>query len=259
MKIQSINRKFNDIKLFLNYIYDSSIFGISSITKKDIIDCVDVLVQIKPHTTIKNVQTYIKQFLYFYSQSFKTDLDAGIVDFLNTNYLKAYVEDNKYSNIPTEYFNKLMSLCLSLMNNIDTPQSDREFGAIIILLSQTGIRQSNLFDLKANSLNKKSILNGEKTAYYLNYEDFKKEKGNNSYCIENIFTRFSLKYRDKLDNINNDNLKDLSQFELQALLKRQMYSREYYDDLNLTDIISVPRAHQFRVHLCTKLYRQGVH
>lgn len=72
-----------------------------------------------------------------------------------------------------------------------------------------------------------------------------------------MFGRF-LKYRDILDNINNHNLKDLSQFELKVLLSRQRYAEEYYDNLNLTDIVSVPRAHQFRVHLCTQLYRQGV-
>ena len=70
--------------------------------------------------------------------------------------------------------------------------------------------------------------------------------------------RFSLKHRNKLNNINNKNLESLAQITIQSLVKNYSYSKSSYEGLNLTDVISVPRAHQFRVHLCTQLYRKGV-
>lgn len=308
-KIQSVHRKFGDIKSFLIYLYDSNIFNIDSIDFGNIKNYVDILNESKAPTTVKNAKTYIKQFLYFYSQSFNLNFDDRIFKFLEDNnlqYLKSYTENNKYEDIPDEYFDNLLSLCVSIMNDDKEPNDDRILTALIVLLSQTGIRHSDLLDMKINSLYKKSILNGEKEAYYLRYVDFKKERGNNSYTIENVFLnelsikaynllvdlchddraklksdvlyvpskqksvpvgdshlskklyRFSLKHRNKLNNINNKNLESLAQITIQSLVKNYNYSKSSYEGLNLTDVISVPRAHQFRVHLCTQLYRQGV-
>lgn len=308
-KIQSVHRKFGDIKSFLIYLYDSNIFTIDSITFDNIKNYVDILNENYAPTTVKNTKTYLKQFLYFLSQSFNLNFDDRIFKLLEDNnlqYLKSYTENNKYEDIPDKYFNNLLSLCISIMDDDNEPNDDRILTALIVLLSQTGIRQSDLLDMKINSLYKESILNGEKEAYYLRYADFKKEKGNNSYTIENVFLnelsvkaynllvdlchdnrtklksdvlsvpskqksvpvcdshlskrlyRFSLKHRNKLNNINNKNLESLAQITIQSLVKNYSYSKSSYEGLNLTDVISVPRAHQFRVHLCTQLYRKGV-
>lgn len=308
-KIQSISRKYSDIKLFLNYLYDSNIFNIESLTIEDIKKYLDILYDTKAPTTVKNTKTYLKQFLYFYSKSFNFSIDENMIKLLEShdlNYLKAYKDNNKYSDIPTEYFNNLLSLCVQLMNDSNALLNDRVFACIIVLLSQTGIRHSELFSIKIASINDKSILNGTKTAYYLNYKTWKKEKGNGSYTIENVFLNelsitsynlltelcesnrtklntdilivpdkclnapvsdgyfvkrfisFSLKYKDKLDNLNKDNLSSLYKISIQNIVRYYNITKECYSDLNLDDILYLPRAHQFRVHLCTQLYRQGV-
>ena len=308
-KLQSINRKFKDISIFLNYLYDSNIFKIEDLTLSDIKKYIDIKNDTSAPTTIKNMKTYLKQYLYFYYHAFKVDCDKSIMSFLEThdsNYINAYKENNKFPDIPEDYLDKLLSLCMELINDNEAPHDDRVLSAVIILFSQTGIRRSNLFSLKTNSLAENSILSGKKVAYYLNYEDFKKERGNNSYTIENVFLnelslksyklleelcsykrnllktdilivpnnssvipvddsyftrkfiRFSLKYHKKLDNINNDNLKDLSKVTIETMVKNYCFGKSSYEGLNLTDIVSFPTAHQFRVHLCTQLYRKGV-
>ena len=99
-KIQSISRKYSDIKLFLNYLYDSNIFNIESLTIEDIKKYLDILYDTKAPTTVKNTKTYLKQFLYFYSKSFNFSIDENMIKLLESrdlNYLKAYKDNNKLS------------------------------------------------------------------------------------------------------------------------------------------------------------------
>lgn len=212
-KIQTLHRKFSDIRLFLSYLENNNVYSLENVSLGDIKDYIGILKLTKAPTTVKHTKTYIKQFLIFHSTGFSIDIADGIISFLekhDTAAIKAYAEHNKHNDIPSDYFDRLMQVCINLINDPSEEKLYRIFAAIIILFAQTGLRQSSIGSLTVNSIYEKSIFGGEKKALFLNFKDFKKDVGNNTFTIEQTFINpISLKAYNLLDDLCSEKRKNL--------------------------------------------------
>ncbi|MCS0542662.1 tyrosine-type recombinase/integrase, partial [Aeromonas veronii] len=143
---------------------------------KDFIDSVNHL----SITTLKTYKGAISDFLNFYVANFEEFEIREFNSILKTDIaeLKITVEKNKYPNIPEEFFSRLLSSLIRTIENLKESESIRSIACMMIILTQTGLRSSELTALKINSIGEELLYDG-KTAYYLKFKTWKREKGNN--------------------------------------------------------------------------------
>lgn len=182
-KIQSIYRDLGQLKKFIEYLtlnYISSIEYLSLETIKNFLETKTHLVP----STIQQYKYTIASFYQFYSNNYKKIDWIEINKFLLTvdsQALKAQRKANKWDTIPDDYFERLLNCLINIMDDPDAPIDDRGISSMIVMLSQTGLRNGEICDSTADSLGSTEILNGTKTAYYMQYTTTKGVKGNGNY------------------------------------------------------------------------------
>lgn len=192
ISIDSLYYEFVLQRPFLNYLseqYISSInyidFGIISAFLSDLRDSG------LSDATLLNYVNAISQLLKFYNNNNMTDKDfSPIISKLKDINGKLCTlirnnEDRKTKDIPNEYFNNLLSTCIKTMNSESLDINTRGYAAMIVLLSQTGLRRTQLCTLKCNAISEVSILSNTKTAYFLEFIEIKKGVGNSPNTTNN--------------------------------------------------------------------------
>lgn len=171
----------NQLKEFISYLADSYIPSFDVLSEEIIKDYVDALKSAKfsvkdnlQPTTIAGKRMSIHKFLTFYSSKIN-ELDySSLYDILqpsNSEYheVKIQRENSKKADIPQQYFNELVSSLIKVMNNPNEKDDDRANACIFLILSQTGLRASEVALLRVNALEPIKILNDTKTAYFMHY------------------------------------------------------------------------------------------
>lgn len=291
VKIQTLHRKFSCLRVFFKYLSATNIYHIQDISLKSIENFCDMN-KTKAKVTQQKYKEAILNFYTFYSNNITFILTDEIKEFLediNYTLLDIESENNKYKDIPHEYFNNLMK-CLVKSMNSDTEILDlRATACLLIILSQTGLRASELGDLTTNDLKKVTLYDGKKS-YFLEYRTWKRESGNNIYTTEKTYINdLSRKAFNTLVDIlktertkrNTDYLFFIKKTKVLPLQTQRLrdnflkfyfkYGREIgcidspnkYPELQTTIykdeyILSYPASPQYRVHVCTELYNGGV-
>lgn len=192
-KIQSFNCAFSDLKEFFRYLNLNFIPKISLLSDNIINDYISYLCNRKYNkdknlniVTIKVKKKNVRNFLKFYCSKIE-ELDfSNILNLLSSDQneilkVNQHKEFNKTPNIPKDYFNKYMSTLIKVMNDVNADINERCTACIIIILSQTGLRVSELTSLKTNYISEVTILNGSKTAHFMKFISTKREKELNTF------------------------------------------------------------------------------
>ncbi|WP_100489237.1 tyrosine-type recombinase/integrase [Sporolactobacillus pectinivorans] len=182
-KIQTIYVFFSNIKRFINYLVSKEIYNLEYLSLSTIIDFFETINMLAPNT-IQRYKVAIQDFYVFYSSNYGRLDWKEINAFLSkadSHALKAQRKNNKWDTIPNDYFDRLLSCLVNVMNNKKAAVNDRGIAAMTILLSQTGLRNGEIRDIPANSLESIQILDGTKTAYHLRYHTSKGVRGNGNY------------------------------------------------------------------------------
>lgn len=184
IKISSVYSAFTNIRFFLNYLAKSGLYSIEGIDDSDIEKFFNSI-KVSERTFIK-YQTNIKKFLQYYDTEHDTEVyTPGIAQLcqrIEFNKLKALIIEKRRKAIPEEYFNKLLSKLIHIMNDNNETSFHRGMAAMLVIDSQTGLRASELSLLEANSI-KEIDIDGEK-ARMINYKIIKTAKGNTGYTEE---------------------------------------------------------------------------
>lgn len=210
-KIQSINKSSLEVNQFLNYLYSENIFDIEVVTSNDIKKFLTIKDTEVGLGTLRNYILSLNSFFTFYSSNYKDILTPEIKDSLSLmpyNLFSAYKESRKLPAIPQNYFNKIVSLFIKIMNDESLDVNKRAFACLMIIESQTGIRSSDLASIKANSIEIEKI--DDKESYFLNYYTFKREKGNNvSSKVFTFINELSYTAYVKLEELFSDYRKEI--------------------------------------------------
>lgn len=307
-KIQTIHRITSELHQFIKFITDRHIISIEYITLSLIKEFIFLRRNLQPET-IEFLKRGIKRLLLFYSTNYKEFNGTEVYQYLDdydSAKCNAQRESNKRPDIPSDYFDKMLACMVKVMNDISVDIDNRGLAAIIILLSQTGLRHNELINCTIGSMSSTSIHNGTKTAYYMSYMTTKGVHGdsasNEVYTIltllgqsayktleqlyiesrnrfnsnllfvptrvksvplhestmPRMLTKFMLDYGHEIGCVNvADRYPELIAQPLDILIQRGA-AQDTISRYKETDILSIPRPHQFRVHLCTQLYEQGV-
>ncbi|MGG1555647.1 hypothetical protein [Paenibacillus ferrarius] len=308
-KIQSIYTGISRIKKFVEHLIVNHIFSLEYVSLKTVENYFNNL-ENQRASTIQRYKYEVSEFFQFYSNNYKKIDWSEIYKFLQLYDSKTIIAErrnNKWDTIPTDYFDRLITCLNRIMNDETAPVDDRGISAMIILLSQTGLRNGELCDCKVNCLESLQILNGTKTAYYLRYTTKKNQKGNGSEreiytvitelahqayniltkiydksrksagsnllfvplkvrtlpvtenTLDRMLTAMLLKHGKEIGciNVSHKYLKLKSQ-KVDVLIDRKVVSTDILNRYERSDVLSIPRPHQFRVHLCNQLFEQGV-
>ncbi|WPC42391.1 tyrosine-type recombinase/integrase [Clostridium sp. JS66] len=299
-KIQSIHRKFEELHKFFRFIISENIFSVYDINASKINKYINKKDFLAPKS-MKLLKDSIKNFYEFYSANYKDLMTSDIKNLFkegDNNMFKNNCEKRKYPNIPDEYFNTLIKHILSVIDNKNEKLELRATACILLIISQTGLRISELLELHTHSIKEITLFNGEKR-HYLEYKTWKRENGNNAYAIENTFINdLSQKGFQKLITLHQKNREDkktdllyvpsrakilpvqstsfnksmLSFFSYYGEDLDAIDSQDKYPNLKTTQIhdkyffclhpdsktLTYPVTPQYRVRVCTDLYNKGI-
>ncbi|MEQ2528919.1 tyrosine-type recombinase/integrase [Bacillaceae bacterium CLA-AA-H227] len=288
-KVSTIHRRLQDIKPFLLYLYDNGITSVQSVMNSTIGTYMtskqDLSVQTRKmiYISFEDFFTFIKA-----NYSYKLHFDFSVFDEREhlQKIAKKAEENNKTPDIPSDYYNKLISLLIQSMRNASLDYEDRAISCIYLILSQTGLRISEVLSLETDSLSSIKLKNLEANAYFLTYKVFKSIGKEQEFVETEIFANELTKeafdtlvsLRNGRDNgIENNfiylpNSKVIPATDTFArkhfhsfLYKHAEFARSEtspYPELNVVNYkgkpIIAPTSKQFRVHVCTELYYRNV-
>ncbi|WP_080848668.1 tyrosine-type recombinase/integrase [Cytobacillus gottheilii] len=223
-KIQTIYKTLGNIKDFVKYLSNSDINSLEYVSPQTVKKYIDLKSHLAPNT-IRSYKNCINDFFQFYSNNYNKIDWVEINKYLNltkkeSQELKAQRESNKWDTIPDEYLDNLLSCLSNIMDNQNASIDDRGISAMVILLSQTGLRNGEICDIPINSLESVKILNGTKTAYYMRYKTSKGVKGNGNFKeVNTTMTDIACRAYQTLEKIYKDRRKEINSSLLFVPLK----------------------------------------
>lgn len=187
-KVQTIHINFGILYNFFNKAESDGFYHIQDITDDEIFDFFKQKENLKL-TTQALIKTSIKKFYLYYAANFEDLLTPSRLKLFEKEDLRAfyaYKNNSKFPDIPKDYFDRFMSLCIKISQDEKETKIHRAVACMYIILSQTGLRSGECLRLEVDCLKTTSIFNGEK-AYYIEYKTWKREKGNNTYSLQETY------------------------------------------------------------------------
>lgn len=188
VKIITIQNRFKNLKVFFNFLKKNRIYNIVDVTSNDLKEFIASRSN-NSFMTIRNYKQSLKNFYEYYEANFTDVLTTEMDDELQYENISTYYavkEQNKTPNIPNDYFDKLISSIINVIDDSSEPMYIRACACLILILSQTGLRISEVLSLEIDALITIEI-SDNRESNYLNYKTWKREKGENNYAIEKTF------------------------------------------------------------------------
>ena len=211
---------------------------------------------------------------------------------------KSKVEDDKTPNIPEEYYTRIVNKAIDVLNDPEQPLNSRMTAGMILIASQTGLRRQDLAGIKVDNLFEKHLPVSGVTCHYLHYETRKPSKAHSDmlefdiYASELCTEAFKKMYEVRQNCEFSDQPylyvlpKSRQSADTYPIAESRLnleYLKFYYSYLyeetqkeweGITgtvftvgnqngrkfkrEILNIPKISQFRVHLATALYNNGV-
>lgn len=206
---------------------------------------------------------------------------------------KAKQYDDKLSNIPEEYYVDIINKAIEVLNNEAECFNTRMTAGMIILASQTGLRRQDLLGIKTDDLMKKHLPISNVTCHYLHFQTRKPSKAHSDMLEFDIFAselfveafnklceirkqcEFSNEpYLYVLDSVQRSNNtypimehRFNNEYQRFFFLHMSTHANKTWEGITPTKYqqrrrdgirLNIPSVSQFRVHLATALYNNGV-
>lgn len=111
-----------------------------------------------------------------FGQTFSNEFYNILAEMVDVNLLKAEFENSKTSDIPSDYFDKMLAAAITTIDDVCAPVYYRALSCMILMESQVGLRTGELFALKVGCVKPITISTGD-TAYYVEYDTWKRHHG----------------------------------------------------------------------------------
>lgn len=192
-KMNSIHTSFKCVRMFLKYLNSKYITSLDVIDFGIISDYINYL-KVDRNNGYSTIQQHIRnagKFILFYSSNMTNTDMSNILKQIDKELSKLLslalnsVEENKFNNIPDAYFDKLLSKLISSMRDESLNIKTRGYSALIILMSQTGLRISQILSLKVNATSDTHISHLENASYFLEYTIVKKDVYEQGFTVVN--------------------------------------------------------------------------
>ena len=150
---------------------------------------------------------------------------------------KRHLEENKTPKIPDAYFEKIIEVAKKVMKTRKAPFNQRVIACIILIVSQTGLRFTDLVSLKKDALFAKKIVKSGLEANYIEFFTSKPSKDNNNQLKCRIFANeLCVKAFKTLQSLRKKSLAKKTEY-LIVFEEKQEPSENYYP-LNYSRVAS---------------------
>lgn len=292
-KITTIHRRFQDLKSFFKEMHQRGVRKPEHISTKDVREYMDNYIANHSYQSASMVRIALLLYIQFLKVNFSYDngVDLKIFD----SYLWLASERKKAGNakktpdIPKEYYNKLLTVLIGVMSDENTTYLERATACIYIILSQTGLRITEIHALTKTSLNEISVGDIDK-AYCLEVKEFKPASKTEEYLSFRTFANeLTVEAFQKLCEISDGRMQEretdfiflpdvkvLPAASYSSLIAFKKILLRYapfavvsenepspYEGIEVTKAVisntnygyvAAPTTKQFRVHVCTELY-----
>lgn len=199
-------------------------------------------------------------------------------------------EENKYQDIPEEYFITIRNMAVKVMRDDTQPYNFRMTACGIVILSQLGLRIGEVLNLKTTDLFTIHLPKSGLEANYIRYRTFKPSHINtpvkecNIFCTPLCYEAFTIAVNIRNNCQFSQNNDYLIIFDEEGPSNNKVpFSRERFnylydrffiiylydechrewDNIEPTvykkkDTVYIPATPQYRVHVCTELYYRCV-
>lgn len=282
-RIRSVRGHVENIKKVINSILESKrVRSISILTTHDLIESIE-----RSHVGEGTKYSRLSSCAQFF-EVIECEIKIPILVDSEELYKAATAKghnnpSHKTPTIPDEYFGIIKDTCMKVLLNESASYKERMTAGEILIESQTGIRTEDLLNLKLSDVRK--IEHYGKVFYYLDFETRKPSKSDqyfkrarcrlNETCLTAIRTMEKLGAEHRLkapfDFIYTleESPRPVRKQTFECAYRRLLYTyaREAclkpWPGINATGLgknikVNVPSMRQYRVFVCTDLYRQGV-
>lgn len=220
-------------------------------------------------------------------------VDINILKKNSGKYRKKSKEyDNKLPNIPEKYYVAIINKAIEILNDELVCLNTRMTAGMIILASQTGLRVQDLLGIKVDDLSKRYLPISKVTCHYLHFQTRKPSKAHSDMLEFDIFaSELFVEAFNKLCEIRkqcefsnepylyviDSRQNSTNTYPMTTNRFNREYQKFYFNHMNYdakkswegitpikyqpskgNNIINIPSVSQFRVHLATALYNNGV-
>lgn len=188
VKIQVIHMEFLIVSRLLNYALDMSYYYVAQFDTS----LINGFMQ-KMEGLSKSYRRYcanvIRNFLLYFSIHYEDIMTPELESLLDYRQYLMNTEEKehrKIPDIPKYYYDAFLKASIAIVDSGDVPVHIRAATCVLLILSQTGLRISEILDLRCGSLSKTISYSGTEL-HYLNYRTWKRERGSNVFTIEKVF------------------------------------------------------------------------
>jgi hypothetical protein len=188
IKIQSIHVEAFTIVRFLNYAFKRSYYAVSQFERILVESYLQTVNGLSKSYQWHNVNA-IKSFLLYYSAHYENVLTPELEELLDYHRYAISTEEKelrKTPDIPQAYYNRFLESAIRIVDSNDIPKRIKAGTCVLLLLSQTGLRISEILDLRCGALASAASYS-KAELFYLKYRTWKREHGNHVFTIEKVF------------------------------------------------------------------------
>lgn len=297
-KISGIQNSIRTLKRMFFYMESKGLFNINLLNIKLIKEfVVDNLKDTTNQNQVRFI-TEIKQFLFFLNANMNCEFNIVEINELISSYSLAVKKESlsgKTEDIGEDYFNSFLSASIKTLNDKSISNKLRLTAGLYIILSQTGLRIGEILSLEADAMYK--LKEGVYYLKYKTFKKVKGNKNySNEITYVNKLTYHTYKVCEILSKNDRENLnldfvfifsKNIQNYPIvpnyfnshygnpyfvhldkyfqtvydKEIKKQGVTTKKYVRKINgveKTYYLLRPKNHQFRVHVCTSLYEQGV-
>ena len=201
-------------------------------------------------------------------------------------------ENTKIPNIPEDYYSVILTKAIETLDNEKASYNRRMTAGLIIIETQTGLRTQDLLGLKVNDIHEKKLPVSDVVCNYLHFQTRKPSKAHSDMLEFDIYAsklcaeafnkmnilRKKCVYKNEpylyvLDSIGRSTNKypistERLQIEYRKFFLEELkdLTREKWEGINpvkhvwgnKTYQLNIPEIRQYRVHLATALYNNGI-
>lgn len=131
-------------------------------------------------------------------------LQKSAISLNNTDLLHAEVEEGKTPNIPDDVFDRLISIAINEVKNENLPDQFRKEACVVLLLSQIGMRRSELGALEAGQIDEVKCFDDNEIVKYLNFMTYKTAKYKGGEPTKSFLTDIAIYTYEKLEELTYD-------------------------------------------------------
>ncbi|WP_303871755.1 tyrosine-type recombinase/integrase [Acetobacterium wieringae] len=290
-KISTICNEFQRIKNYLKFLQKNGINSISSSNDQIIDSYIETKASLSTRS-LEGLYTCLIHFYEFFIINYNYTINVDIVKLKEIKVLHQVVnqqtkENNKTPDIPKDFYNKVVALMISTMRDPSQNYKNRSAVCAYLIISQTGLRITEIQTLETDSLKCLTLPNLNCNAYFLTYKNFKSGNAFKDFINVDIFANELTKeaFETLLEMRESRPNKDGNSYIYLPDVKHlpaapYTLNRAFHSFLNKKadfanpDFFSYPGLHsvkvtkeklvisptvkQFRVHVCTTLYERNV-